>query len=73
MIHVPGHTSDECTVLKVSLDKYAVQRPHKIQKPAKRGRSVDICNNTQEVNMMVTYYNPIPKKKSLKTDLKLQA
>ena len=28
LLHGPGHTSEECKVLKISSKKYAAQRPH---------------------------------------------
>ena len=68
LLHGPGHSSEECKVLKLYSEKYAAQRPHKPKGDCsggnpRRGKVVDFDDNTQEVNTMKNHVNPTPRKK----------
>ena len=55
LLHGPGHSSEDCKVLKEYSKNYSVQRPHNEHEACsggktKRGKSVD--GNVKEVNIM---------------------
>ena len=65
LVHGPGHSAEECKVLKEYSSKYATQRNHKESHSSskkKRGKSVNFNKETQEVNSMEINYKPAPKK-----------
>ena len=67
VLYGPGHTSEECKVLEFYSDKYAVQRPQKDKESRSSGKpnfvkSVKFGDNTQEIKIMETYDDTIPKK-----------
>ena len=72
LLHGPGHSSEECKVLKVYSEKYAAQRPHKSTeaksgcKP-KHSKVVEFNRNTQEVNFMQDDDIPISREKKEKS------
>ena len=56
-MHGPGHSSEECKVLKAYSEKYSAQNPHKTTEACsvnntKLGKVFKFNDNTQEVNTM---------------------
>ena len=68
-VHGPGHSTEDCKVLKEFSKNYAAQRTHK-EKEAwsggnkKRTKTVKFDSQTQEFNTMVYRDAPIPRKKN---------
>ena len=68
LLYGPGHSSEECKVINIYSENYAVQRPHKSTKARfdgkpKRGKDVEFDENTQESNVMENDDIPIPRNK----------
>ena len=67
LLHVPGHSYENCKLLEERSKKYAIQRPHK-ENEARSGektkgdKSVELKRNLKEVNI-TEYDDPIPRKK----------
>ena len=56
-MHGPGHSSEECKVLKVYSEKYVTQRPHQSTEARsggnpKHGKFVKFDDNTKEANVI---------------------
>ena len=71
LLHGPGHSMDECKVLKEYTAKYAAQRSHnEIEARSggnkKRGKTVKFNGATEEVNRMTDHGASIPRKKKQK-------
>ena len=71
LLHGPGHSTEECKVLKKYSDKYSTQRPHKDKEARsrgknKRGKFIEFDGEMQEVNSMASHSDPIPSKKKVK-------
>ena len=67
LMHGPGHSSQNCKLLKEYFKKYAKQRPHTKKEAhssgkTKRDKSVELDRNTKEFNI-VEHDDPIHKKK----------
>ena len=65
LLHVPGHSLEECKVLKVYSGKYSAQRPHTPIEACsggnpKRAKAVEFNDSTQEVNTMENRGDTIP-------------
>ena len=60
LLHSPGHSLEECKVLKFYSEKYASRSGGK----PKCGKTVELDDNTQEVNTMKNRGDTIPRKKS---------
>ena len=76
MLHGPGHSTEECKVLKEYSAKYAVQQPHNEKEACsvgnrKRGKTVKIYGATEEVNNMAAHDAPTGRKKNGKTRQKI--
>ena len=68
MLNGPGHSTEECKVLKDCSAKYAAQRPHNKREARsggkkKRGNTVKFDGTTEEVNRTTAHDAPIPGKK----------
>ena len=75
-MHDPGHSSEECKLLKVYSKIYAAQRPYKDNKgrysgKTKPGEYVEFNSTAKEANIM-EHGDPIPKKNKGKTSQKPQ-
>ena len=68
MLHGPGQSTEDWKVLKEYSAKYASQRPYNEKESRSggnknNGNTVKCDGETQEVNTMVSYDEPIPRKK----------
>ena len=69
-MYVPGHSYEDCKLLKKYSKKYYLQWPHKYNeahsgRKTKRGKSVELDSSVKEENIM-EHSDPIPKKKKEK-------
>ena len=70
LLHGPGHSSEDCKVIKEYSKKYAVQRPQKENearsvRKTKHDKSVEFDGNVRKVNIM-EHDDPTPNKKKEK-------
>ena len=65
-LHVPGHSYEECKVLKEYSKNYAAQWPHKDNGKTRCGNSVELYRSVKEANIM-EHDDPIPNKKKGET------
>ena len=57
LLHGPGHSYEDCNLLKEYSKKYTAQRPHKENEAhssgkTKRGKSAEFDGNVREVSIM---------------------
>ena len=75
LLHVPGHSTEYCKVLKEYPDKYSAQRPHQ-EKEARSGdnknraKTFKFNSQMQEVKVMVSHDEPTLRKKKGKNHTK---
>ena len=67
MLHGPGHSMEECKVLKEYSTKYTAQRPNNEREARsgsnkKCGKIVKFDRTTEEMNLMTAHDAPIPRK-----------
>ena len=70
MLHGPRHSSEECKFLRYYTEKLSAQHTYKDKQALsggnKRGKTVKFEGATEEVNIMKSNDEPIPRKKKVK-------
>ena len=77
LLHGPGHSSEECKFLQEYTEKRSAQHTYKDKQVSsggnKHGKTVEFASAAEEVNIMRSYDEPIPKKEEgKKAELKTQ-